>query len=249
MIDMPANWMEKIQHVDWSKVKAAVADYGPVLFVLRQTWSKESLLEISQGKLFVPDDVINDAIAKQMTDDGAVTEVTIKSHENGRLDITANTKKVGPVEVSGEIREFVHQGDSSYAVYRVRSKNILNHGLMSWVFSRISLSMAERLVGHMEMPDNLPVTVHHNTVRVDYSKALAASDFGKTEYQGHRLIDMIEIEGATPKEGGVEFDTKLNVPDDVKQALLAVLTSDTSTSGEDGADSTSEMDASAQRGE
>ena len=24
MIDMPANWMEKIQHVDWSKVKAAV---------------------------------------------------------------------------------------------------------------------------------------------------------------------------------------------------------------------------------
>ena len=70
MIDMPANWMEKIQHVDWSKVKAAVADYGPVLSVLRQTWSKESLLEISQGKLFVPDDVINDAIAKQMTDDG-----------------------------------------------------------------------------------------------------------------------------------------------------------------------------------
>ncbi len=246
MIDMPANWMEKIQHVDWSKVKAAVADYGPVLSVLRQTWSKESLLEISQGKLFVSDDVINDAIAKQMTDDGAVTGVTIKSHENGRLDITANTKKVGPVEVSGEIKEFVHQGDSSYAVYRVRSKNIPNHGLMSWVFSRISLSMAERLVGHMEMPANLPVTVHHNTIRVDYSKALAASDFGKTEYQGHRLIDMIEIERATPKEGGVEFDTKLNVPDDVKQALLAVLTSDTGTSGTDEADSTSATDASAQ---
>lgn len=246
MIDMPANWMEKIQHVDWSKVKAAVADYGPVLSVLRQTWSKESLLEISQGKLFVPDTVINDAIAKQLTDDGAVTSVTIKSHANGRLDIAANTKKVGPIEVSGEIQEFLHHGDSSYAVYRVRSKNIPHHGLMSWVFSRISLSMAERLVGHMDMPDDLPVTVHHNTVRVDYSKALAASDFGKTEYQGHRLIDMIEIEGATPKEGGVEFDTKLNVPDDVKQALLAVLTSNPEAAATNEENRTSASDASAE---
>ena len=57
---------------------------------------------------------------------------------------------------------------------------------------------------------------------------------------------MIEIERATPKEGGVEFDTKLNVPDDVKQALLAVLTSDTGMSGTDEADSTSATDASAQ---
>ena len=246
MIDMPANWMEKIQHVDWSKVKAAVADYGPVISVLRQTWSKESLLEISQGKLFVPDDVINDAIAKQMTADGAVTGVRLKSHANGRLDITADTKKVGPVEVSGEIKEFVHQGDSSYAIYRVRNKNIPNHGLMSWVFSRISLSMAERLVGHMDMPDNLPVTVHHNTIRVDYSQALAASDFGKTEYQGHRLIDMIEIEGAKPKEGGVEFDTKLHVPDDVKQALLAVLASETSAADTNGKDKASTGDSSAE---
>ena len=55
MIDIPANWMEKIQNVDWSKVRESVKDYGPAIKVLQQTWSKESLLEISQGKLFVPD--------------------------------------------------------------------------------------------------------------------------------------------------------------------------------------------------
>lgn len=240
MIDLPANWMEKIQQVDWSKVKEKVKDYGPVIQVLRQTWSQETLKEISEGKLFVPDSVINDAVAKQIDGDGAVTGVTIKSHENGRMDITADTKKIGPVEVSGEIQEFVHQGDTSYAVYRVRSKNIPNHGLMSWIFSRISLSMAERMVGHMEMPDNLPVSIHHNTIKVDYSQALAESDFGKTEYQGHRLIDMIEIEGAKPKEGGIEFDTKLNVPDDVKHALLAVLTGGSDDTSDDSQSSSSD---------
>ena len=66
MIDIPANWMEKVQNIDWSKVKASVKDYGPAIKVLQQTWSKESLLEISQGKLFVPDSVINEAIAKKM---------------------------------------------------------------------------------------------------------------------------------------------------------------------------------------
>ena len=131
MIDIPANWMEKIQNIDWSKVEASVKDYGPAIKVLQQTWSKESLLEISQGKLFVPDSVINEAIAKKIPEGGSVT--------------------------------------------------------------------------------------------VDYSKVLAESDFGKTEYQGHRLMDMLEIEGAKPKDGGIEFDTKLNVPDDVKKALMAVL--------------------------
>ena len=149
--------------------------------------------------------------------------MTVKSHANGRLDIRAETKKVGPVEFSGEIKEFVHNGDQSYMTYRVRSRNIPDHGLMSWIFSRVSLSMAERLVGHIEISDDLPISIKHNTVTVDYSKVLAESDFGRTEYQGHKLMDMLEIEGATPKEGGVEFDTKLNVPDDVKKALVALL--------------------------
>ena len=137
MIDIPANWMEKIQNVDWSKVRESVKDYGPAIKVLQQTWSKESLLEISQGKLFVPDSVINEAIAKKIPEGGSVTGVTIKSHANGRLDIRAETKRVGPVELSGEIQEFIHEGDKSYMKYRVRSRNIPEHGLMSWIFSRV----------------------------------------------------------------------------------------------------------------
>lgn len=35
MIDIPANWMEKIQNIDWSKVEASVKDYGPAIKVLQ----------------------------------------------------------------------------------------------------------------------------------------------------------------------------------------------------------------------
>lgn len=242
MIDIPANWVQKIQNIDWSKVQESVKDYSPAIKVLQQTWSKESLLEISQGKLFVPDSVVNEAIAKRIPAGGQVTGVTIKSHANGRMDIRVETKKVGPVELSGEIKEFVHNGDKSYVTYRVCSRNIPEHGLMSWIFSRISLSMAERMVGHIDMPDNLPVSIKHNTITVDYSQALAESDFGKTEYQGHKLTDMIEIEGATPKDGGIEFDTQLNVPDDVKKALVALLKDKEADLQESQADSSASSD-------
>lgn len=228
MIDLPAGWQEQIQNIDWSRVQQAVKDYGPALKVIQQTWSKESLLEISQGKLFVPDDVINEALAKRIPAEGQVKAVTVRSHANGRLDITADTDaKVGRIELSGEIKEFVHEGDTSYMVYRVRERNLPSQGLMSWVFSRISLSMAERMLGHIEISDDLPLEIHGNTVRVDYSKVLAESDFGQTQYQGHRLIDMIEIRNASPKEGGVEFQTKLNIPDEVKDALVRLVKSKT----------------------
>jgi hypothetical protein len=83
--------------------------------------------------------------------------------------------------------------------------------------------MAQRMVGKLEISEDLPVEIKSNSVRIDYSKVLAESDFGKTMFHGHRLLDMIEIEKATPKEGGIMFQTKLHVPDDVKDDLKALL--------------------------
>ena len=91
MIDIPANWMEKVQNIDWSKVQESVKDYGPAIKVLQQTWSKESLLEISQGKLFVPDSVINEAIAK-MTSENTMEEFIAAADElSGKaVEVTAD---------------------------------------------------------------------------------------------------------------------------------------------------------------
>ena len=223
MIDLPANWQEQLQNIDWGKVQEKVADYGPALMVIKDTWDRETLAEISQGNLFVSDKMLNEVIAKNIKEDSPAKSVVLESKANGRLNVTVDTAKIGKVELSGEVKEFVHDGDKSYMVYRVRERNIPNHGLMSWVFSRISLAMAQRMVGKLEISEDLPVEIKSNSVRIDYSKVLAESDFGKTMFHGHRLLDMIEIEKATPKEGGIMFQTKLHVPDDVKDDLKALL--------------------------
>jgi hypothetical protein len=225
-MDLPAAWVEQVQKIDWAELKEKVQDYGPALAVIKGTWSRESLKEISEGKVFVSDEVMNKALAerfqKTSADNKGIASLELHSHENGRLDIEAVTGK-GPVKLSGKIKEFVHQGDKSYMVYHVQQKKMPGHGIMSWIFSNVSLSMIERTLGKIETPENLPVKISHNDVRVDCSQLLAASTFGKTSFHGHRLLDMIEIKGATPKENGIEFQTELKVPDDVKQDLRGLL--------------------------
>ncbi|MDY2686214.1 MAG: hypothetical protein SOV43_08590 [Selenomonadaceae bacterium] len=223
MISMPADVSARLTAIDWSGVQNAVKDYGPALKVLQSTWDRESLRDIAQGKLFVPDSTINAAIERSMTEDAPVKSIQIQSHENGRMDIALDGTKAGRVELSGTIEAFVHNGDQSYLVYHVRSKNIPKHGLMSWVFSRISLGMAERLVGSFPVNASMPMKIRGNRVSIDYRAALAASSFGQTEFRGHRLLDMIEIKGAVPRDGGIEFQTELHMPADMKQSLLAIL--------------------------
>ena len=225
-MDLPAAWVEQVKNVDWAVLKEKVQDYGPALKVLRGTWTKESLKEISDGKLFVPDDVMNEAIEESVKKAAAggrdIQSVKLQSHENGRLDIEAVNSK-GKLELSGDIKEFVHKGDTSYMVYKVRSRKLPGHGMMSWLFSHVSLSMMERMVGKVDISEDLPVKISHNDVRVDCGKVLAASSFGQTRFHGHRLLDMIEIKGAVPKENGIEFQTEMHIPDDVKKDLKAIL--------------------------
>ena len=223
-IDIPPQWVEQVQRIDWGRVSAAVADYGPVLTVLRDTWDRETISEIADGHLFVRDAVLNDAIAHNLGTDGTIRSVQLTSHEDGHLGVVCTTdKKYKRVELSGTIKEFVHTGDKSYAVYHVDKKKLPDHGFISWLFSRLSLAMTERLVGRLDVSDRIPVDIRGNDVTVDFHDVLAASRLGTTEFRGHPLLSMVEIEGATVKEGGILFDTRLNVPDDVKDALRAIL--------------------------
>lgn len=224
VIDIPANFIEQVKNIDWSGVREAVKDYGPALTVLRDTWDRETLAQIADGHLFVRDATLNEAIAKNIGTEGTVRGIELHSHADGRLDLICTTsKKYKKIELSGTIEEFVHDGDKSYAVYRVRKKNIPDHGFVSWVFSRVSLSLAERMMGRFDVSDTLPVEIRGNKVYVDFHEVLAASKLGQTTFQGHKLTDMIEIEGASVQEGGIMFDTKLNMPDDVKDALRAIV--------------------------
>ena len=236
-MDMPAIISEYFPGISAESISEAVEDYQPAWQVIQHTWSNETLKEIMQGKVSVPDSVINEAIAESLKaesggsdagDDGPgaeppVTELKLTSRENGRLEIFANTKKIGRVEFSGTIEEFVHNKEDSHVTYRVRERALKDHGLASWFFSRISMSLSQKLFGKLDLGESLPITIKGNYITVDCRKALEQSKLAKAEIKGYPVLDMLEIKNAVPHDGYIMFETRLNIPQEIQVAALDLL--------------------------
>ena len=231
-MDMPAIISEYFPGISAESISESGEDYQPAWQVIKHTWSNETLKEIMQGKVSVPDSVINEAIAEslQAEKDGSeaaaeppVTELKLTSRENGRLEIFANTKKIGRVEFSGTIEEFVHNKEDSHVTYRVRERALKDHGLASWFFSRISMSLSQKLFGKLDLGESLPTTIKGNYITVDCRKALEQSKLAKAEIKGYPVLDMLEIQNAVPHDGYIMFETRLNIPQEIQVAALDLL--------------------------
>ena len=225
MIDLPANFNGDTITIDIKKLKEKVADYAPAVNILRETWNRETLAQMAEGKIFVPQETINEYIAERLnnTANSPVKEITVAAHKDGILDINAVTKNDDKLLLSGTIETFSQKDGRALFNYRVKKHKLPGHGLTSWIFSNVSLSMAQKLFGKVQINDELPVTIKHDTVQMDLSEVLAASAMGKTEIAGHKVTEILEIENAVPKEGGIEIDTKLHVSDDLKKILLNII--------------------------
>ncbi len=220
-MDLPPAIIEAAASVDWGQIAQAIEDYEPVVRVIQQTWSHESLVDILNGSIAVPDSVINDALTERIAgNDKNITAVEIASQENGKVNIKATTKKVGRIEVSGYIEEMVHDVNGTHMTFRVKERALKDHGLASWFISRVSLSMVQNLFGKIEIGEDMPTTVKGNRITVDFRPALEKGELANTYIHGHRLLDMFSIESATPHEGYITFKTNVDLPDDIKQMIL-----------------------------
>lgn len=193
--------------------------YEPAIEVAKKVWDVQSLQGLKNGKISVPDEAINAALASEIEGSDRVKSLSVTSRENGRLDVHANMVSIGRVELSGTVDAFVHDGDSSYMTYTIKKRSLKDHKVASWIFSRISLAMAEKLVGPIKISDDMPMTVKENSVTIDCSQALKKSELAQASIDGYTLLDALHIEKAVPHDGYIEITASLKVPDAVKNLL------------------------------
>ncbi|MBP2631183.1 MAG: hypothetical protein H6Q70_1811 [Firmicutes bacterium] len=224
MIDMPVDISSQmLGDINFSELSGQVENLKPVIDVVRQTWDMQTLEQLKDGKVAVSDEMINESIAKNIDENSAIKGLKVTSVGDGKMKLTADTKKFGPVELLCRIDQFEHSKDTSVLKFKVLEKNLPDNGTMSWIFSRISLSMAEKMVGKVDLGENVKTKISGNTVTVDFQEALKASSFGQIQLFGYSLSDAVVIEQAVPKEGYIEFKTSLNLPDTVKNMLDNIL--------------------------
>jgi hypothetical protein len=198
-----------------------IADLGKVSPIMKETWDAQTLSNIRQGKVVVPDDVINKYLAMSLEREQPeqVKALTVQSFADQRIKITASTKKKGRVVLICKVQQFEHDKNHSVMKLKVVDKKLLDEPVLSWIFSKVSLAMVSRVAGHVNVPEGVEVKLHGNEVTVDFHKAIYNSPFGQLEFFGYKPIDALIIRSLTPQKDSVELSADLDLPEQVKSML------------------------------
>lgn len=224
MIDIPIDApVQAAIHSGYQSFSESIADLSPVINIVRHTWSTQTLADLKEGKVAIPDDVVNESLAKYADANASVRDIQITSLGEGKLRLIAKTQKFGSIDFLCRIDQFTHNQDVSLLKFTVLEKDLPDQSVLSWIISRVSLSMVEKMVGRIDLGEQIKTKVTGDTVAIDFHQALAATDFGKANLFGYGLSDAISIESAVPKEGYIEFKTGLHLPETVKTMLYNIL--------------------------
>lgn len=202
-----------------------IVDLGKVTPIIKETWDAQTLANIRQGKVIVPDDVVNKSLAMFLESEQPeqVTGLTVQSFANQRIKITANTKKKGRIVLVCQIKQFEHDKNHSLMKLKVVDKKLPDEPFVSWIFSKVSLAMVCKVAGHIDAPEGVEVKLHGNEVTVDFHKALYNSRFGQLELFGYKPIDALVIHSLTPQKDNIELSADLDLPEQVKNMLQNVV--------------------------
>lgn len=217
---LPADFTADLQQ--WA-YEANVSDAAEVIRVVQETWDLQTFSNLEQGRVAVPDDVINKSLAAMMEEGGPVREMTVTSLPDNKIKITAQTQSTGRVVLVCKIEQFEHDKDHSLIKLKALDKKLPDKPIMSWIFARVSLAMAAKITGGINPGHGLNLNLRGNEATIDFHQALYQSRFGMAQLFGYRLVDFVSVAQAVPHDGYVEFETTLNLPDQIKTMVKNVL--------------------------
>ena len=168
--------------------------------IAQATWDQETIQEISQGKITIPEQTVNDFLQNQDYSSSEIKGIAVSSHEDS-LDVHMKMADVGRVEMSGGLSSFEYEKGRLVMTYEVHKKTLPDKKVLSFVFSRISLAMTQKLLGHAETGDQMEIEIHGNTVTVSMNGLDENSDLAKGSAMGKILAGHLVISQAECREG------------------------------------------------
>jgi hypothetical protein len=224
MMDMPVIISDHVMDTvkGWS-IEEKIPNLSHVLSVLKETWDLQTFRNLEQGKVAVSDALINESLASAIEDSEEVKELSITSLGDHKLKITALTKKAGPMVFLCRVDQFEHNKEYSVMKLKVLDKKLPDKPIVSWIFSKVSLAMATKLVGNVNLGQGLGIKIVGNEVTIDFHQALYNSNFGTIDVMGYKPLDAVILKAATPEQGFVNFTTAIDLPDEIKNRIKNVL--------------------------
>lgn len=220
---MPVMVMQLEQPAVAWDLSSGISNVSAMVAKLREVWDHQTAEDLTQGKITVPDDFLNQSLTGMLADSDKVKDFSLTSLSDNRVKIHFRTESTGTVELVCQILQFEHDKDHSVMKLAVLDKSLPDRPIMSFLVSHMSMAMITKLAGAPAVSPDIAVSYRGNDVTVDFHQALAHSKLADVELMGYHLLDYLVIKSVTTQPGSMEFQTNLNVPPQVAQMLLNVL--------------------------
>lgn len=194
----------------FGKIKKKLGDLNGVeipLGIIKGVLDENTLREIRNGKIYVSDEIVNKEISRRilMTKENKISSVQVASTKDGKLDIIVRMNNDKKILLSGVVKTLYFNNGAGVLRYKVENHEMTGNTMVSWIFSSLTLGFMKRIIGLNGTLESVDVKTDGNNVMVDFSRLLVESDFGKAEFKGIHIIDLLEIQSATSVEGGTEI--------------------------------------------
>lgn len=222
-MDMPVTIVQIEENVANWDIGSHLDDVSRLFSVVREVWDRQTVADLAQGSIVVPDDVLNQSLVAMLGDSDKVKEFTLSSLADNKIKIHLRTETVGTVNLICQIKQFEHDKNHSVMKLSILDKQLPDRPLMSFIFSHISMAFITKLAGPIDVGPDLGINFVGNDVTIDFHQALSRSKLATVEIMGYRLLDQVEITGATAQAGSVTFQTNLALPQQAVEFLLKAL--------------------------
>ena len=222
-MDMPVMIVQAADSVTAWNITSQLGDASHMFNVLREVWDRQTVADLAQGSITVPDDVLNQSLLQAMGDSDKIKEFTLTSLADNKIKVHFRTEAVGTVNLVCQIKQFEHDKDHSMMKLSIIDKQLPDRPLLSFIFSHISMALVTKLAGPIAVGSDLALNFYGNDVTIDFQQALSRSKLATVEVLGYRLLDQVEITSATAQAGAIVFQTNLALPQRAVDVLMNAL--------------------------
>lgn len=178
---------------------------------LQTIWKAQTIEGLNGGIWVIPEEAINQYFASH-AENNQVKNPILKLLGKNQMQVAFDSR-LGRVELTCEIKQFVHNEAESYAEVYVRKKEVAGKPFVNWMLKFISIGAIADLYGNpLNDMKQIDTRISGNTLKMNFrplvEKSLQSNDFGKK----------VEISKITTRLGALELHTNMRATD-----LLGIL--------------------------
>lgn len=177
--------------------------------VLRQTWDAQTLSDLANGVIAVPETTINDYLTQILPDYPSVREAHISIQPGNQIILDLNTRDSGHLLLKGTITRFIQNSEESSVSIAVGQRKLLSKPVASWFFAHISLGMLTKLFGNplAAEQDNFTSRIDGNIVTINFRPYIEHSPLRTLSVYGTSPADLFSIDSVSTETGLIRLHT------------------------------------------